>query len=475
MADVYDYVTDTGVIIPSSTFDIQLGVQTEYLNAFGEDLNLAPNTPQGLLITIESLSRKAVADNNATVANQINPNQAGGIFLDALMALTGSARTSATYSLVDCTITGVSGTSIPAGAQISNADGDLFELVATTVIPVGGSISAVPFKSVLTGAISGLAGTLTIIVSNILGWETVTNPNDAVLGTAAQSDVAARQLRQNALFAQGLSLTGSMISSLYLVPNVTSLTFQENIAATTETINGVSMVGHSIYTVVGGTALLTDIAESLTNTKSVGAAYNNGLGIPQSVDVTNQFSGQVIPVLFDTPSYVNISIKVTVTKNTSVQNIQTAVQTAITTYAAGGIANEPGFAVGAAVSPFQLAGAVNILVPGLFVQKVEVAVQAFTQIGTLATGMNTVTDMTYNSAIVTGMGVTDPLGYIPGATTVSSLVGSTGLTLSANATTTATEILTFQPASLSYQTTEIAMEVWQQATTAAGYITVIQV
>lgn len=471
MADVYNYVTSTGVITTDAQ-TIQTEVQAEYLAAFGADLNLAPNTPQGILISTETLSRIAVADNNAALANQINPNEAGGIFLDALLALTGAARMPATHSTVLCTLTGVVGTSIPAGAQISDASNNLYEIVSTTVIPSGGTITDVPFQSVLTGAIPGAANSLTTIVSNILGWETVNNPAAATPGIATQSDVSARALRKNTLALQGMGLAEAITSGLYATPGVTSLTFQENVASTPETINNVPMVPHSLYTCVGGTATLQAIAQTLTNKKSGGCAYNNGLGIPQDVVVTNEFSGQDIHVLFDTPSFLTINIIVTVHAFTSVQDVQTVVKNAILTYAAGGIPNEPGFVVGGNVSPFQIAGAINILVPGLFVQEVQVAVQSFTQQGTITNTMNTVTGMTYNSAITPGMGVSG--NGIPGGTTVSTLVGSTGLTLSANATLSATELLTFTQ-SLVYQTTEIPLEVWQQAVTSAFFITVLQV
>jgi hypothetical protein len=471
VADVYNFIANTGVIIVDSGV-ILTEVQDEYLSAFGSDLNLSPNTPQGILIATETLARTAVADNNATLANQINPNEAGGIFLDALMSLTGASRQPATSSLVNCTLTGVAGTSIPAGAQISDTSDNLYQIVSTTVIPVGGSISDVPFQSVLTGPIPGLANTLTTIVSNILGWETVTNPLDAVQGVSTQSDVQARLLRSNALAAQGVGIAEAIIAGLLLTSGVTSLTFQENATSSPATINSVPMVANSLYTCVAGTATLASIAETLTNKKSAGCAYNNGLGIPQSVNYTNPFSGQVIPVLFDTPSFVTVSIKVTVHQFTSVQNVQQAVINAVLAYANGTIPSESGFVVGADVSPFQIAGAVNILVPGLFVQKVEIAKVSFTQQGTIANTFNTVTGLTYNSDILVGMGVVG-MG-IPSSTTVASLVGSTGLTLSNTSTLSATEILTFTQSAV-YQTTELPIKVWQQAITSASFITVIQV
>ncbi len=419
--DVYDYIESTGVITADAN-EIQTEVQNEYLNTFGADLNIDPSTPQGMLITIETLSRIAVADNNVALANQINPNVAGGVFLDALMQLLGLQRDPATHSTVSCTITGVVGTSIPAGAQISNSDGSvLFQIISLTVIPTGGSISNVPFQSVLTGAIAAPANTLTTIVSNILGWETVTNPLAAIQGVATQSDTQARLLRQNALGAQGNSLAANVIAALYEIPGVSmaGVTFQENVSSISQTINDILMVPHSLYAVVGGTADLESIAGALTYSKSAGAAYNNGLGIPISYPFLNKYSNQIINVLFDLPSLVNITIQVTVHAFTTVQNVTTAVQNAILQYASGNLEGQPGFVVGAAVSPFQLAAAINILVPGLFVQEIQVGVVSFTQQGVIINGSNTVTNLTYNSpispyvGIQVGMSITDSGGNIP--------------------------------------------------------------
>jgi hypothetical protein len=474
MPDVYNYITATGVIVPD-TADILTEVQAEYVNAFGSDLNLDANTPQGTLITAETLARAAVADNNATLANQINPNEAGGIFLDALLALLGSERTVASPSTVLCTLTGIVGTSIPAGAQISDSNGDLYELVTTTVIPVGGSIANVPFQSVLTGAIPGNAGTLTTIVSNILGWETVTNPANATLGTSTQSDAQARLFRINTLASQGMGFAQAIISALTnnnLTPGVTSLTFQENATSSPATINDVPMVANSLYTCVAGTATPLAIAETLTNTKNGGCAYNNGLGVPQSVNVTNPFSGQVIPVLFDTPNFVTVAMTVTVHQFANVQDVPSAVKNSIIAYAAGQIPNEPGFVVGASVSPFQIAGAINILSPGLFVQEVQVGIFSYTLQGTTHNGTMTIDGLTYNTEITPGDGVSG--AGIPPSTTVSSLSGSNAIIVSANSTADATEIITFTP-TLTLQTTEIPLAVFQQAVLNPALITVVQV
>ena len=77
-----------------------------------------------MLIAAETLARTEVVNNNAALANQINPNNAGGVFLDAILALTGMQRSSATQTLVtNVTLTGVAGTVISAGTLAATAAG----------------------------------------------------------------------------------------------------------------------------------------------------------------------------------------------------------------------------------------------------------------------------------------------------------------------------------------------------------------
>ena len=370
---IYNYITEKGVIVPDAG-EIQTGVENEYRATFGQDLVVTPNTPQGLLISSETQARIAVASNNAALANQINPNVAGGIFLDAIMALTGSFRTPATHTRVTATIAGVEGTIVPAGSLASetgSGNANQFETLETVTIPSGGSI-VTAFQSVETGPIPCATGTLTVIVSSVLGWETLTSSSAPVLGQNTQSDIAARTQRLNTLAAQGTSLAQAITSALYAVEGVTSLTFLENVASTTEVIDGVTMVSHSIYFCVqGGTNV--DIANAVIATKSAGAGYNNGPGTNQSVSVIVPFSGQNMTVLFDRPLVVQVYVRVSVTIITPLQDPQNAIKNAIVDYMAGNINNIRGVGIGDTVSPFELSGAITTVYPGVFVNLLEIS------------------------------------------------------------------------------------------------------
>ena len=258
MANVYNYVDSTG-LITADTADILSEVSAEYQAAFGADLVVptslqGASTPQGLLIVTETLARTAVANNNVQLANQINPNIAGGVFLDSILQLTGIQRNPATFSQTTAVLTGVVGTVIPAGSQAQDSIyNNVFATVIENTIPAGGTLTGVVFQALTTGPVLCNDGTLTSIITSVLGWETVGSNTNFILGTSTQSDTGARQLRLNTLAVQGQSTAQAITSGLYAITNpaVTSVGFLENPGAAT-TVEGVTMVANSIYACVQG-------------------------------------------------------------------------------------------------------------------------------------------------------------------------------------------------------------------------------
>lgn len=360
----YQYVNLSGVILPD-TSNILTEVENEYKSAFGSDLIVTPDTPQGVLITAETLSRDAVVRNNAALANQINPNIAGGVFLDAICALSGLQRDAATKTVVTATIAGVPATLIPAGSRAQTPQNNVFETTGDFTIGGGGTVSAT-FQAVEFGPIPCPIGELSQIVDAVTGWETVTNPGAGTLGTNTQSDVSLRTLRRLTLAGQGTALPEAIISAVYKVPEVKSMTFRENIEASSETIDGVLMVAHSIYCCVdGGTD--EDVATAILSKKSLGANYNGA----ETVNVVDAASGQTYAVKFDRPTEVPIEIRTTVKNTDALVDPVVACRTAILAFVNGEIEGEAGWTVGTSVSTFELAGAINRLYPGIYVQSLE--------------------------------------------------------------------------------------------------------
>ena len=363
----YQYIDNTGVIVPD-TEAVQSTVEGEYRAALGQDLIVEANTPQGALITAEVTARANILRNNAAVANQINPNLAGGVFLDAIWSLTGGGRYTATYSVCKAvTLGGLPGTFIQAGAQASLSDGTLFASVADVTLDASGA-GTVDFQAVDAGAIAATVGALNQPVTAVLGWDTVTNPTAAVLGRDGEKDLPSRLRRKNTLSLQNVALPESAVSDLYNNPNVTSLQYRENYTKADATIDGIFLLANSVWACVdGGTD--TEVATALLKNKSLGANWNGAV----TVNLPHPKTGQTYPVKFDRPAAVAVAARVTLRNTGALTDPTTAVQDAILNYAAGLQEGEAGFVVGSSVSPFEIAGAVGREVPGVYVKLCEVS------------------------------------------------------------------------------------------------------
>lgn len=363
----YNFLNNSGIVV-ADTDSVYQEVEQEYKKAFGSDLVTTADSPAGVLITAETIARTNTAQSMAEVANQINPDIASGVFLDAIWSLTGGARTKATSTSVVATLTGVAGTLIPAGSQAKTNDENIFSLVSDTLIPVSGSTTAT-FLSAKKGAIPCSEGALNTIVSQVLGWETINNTGAGTLGLETQSDIEAREQRKLELAIIGRSTVEAICSALYSIIDVKSLSFRENTASSTQTIDGIEMIAHSIYVCVdGGTD--EEIAKALLDNKTLGAGYNGS----QEVSIIEPISGQKYTVKFDRPTIVQIQVKISVKVISYTGSPQDFVKNAILAYANNPIKTE-GFTVGNDVSPVEIASSVAANT-GFFVSDIQIKKQS---------------------------------------------------------------------------------------------------
>lgn len=375
MAD-YAFINRQGVVVPD-TGTTRDEVVAEFKAAFGDDLITTSDTPQGVLIDAETEARDAVVRNNAAMANQINPNTAEGVFLDAIWALTGGQRGAGTRTIVNgVRVMGVPGTPVPAGALATTTGGGEFRVVTPVTLDLTGE-AFTTFESVALGPVEcGAHQLVNVSPGGPLGWEAVNNDAAGTLGTLEESDAAARQRRRLTLALQGTSLAQAIVSALYAVPGVKSLAFRENYTTADALIDGVNVNANSIFTCVdGGTD--ADVAAALLENKSQGCGWADLEPDVITVNVAEPASGQVYPVKLYRPADVNIQVQVTVRSLTaSIVDPIEATKAAMVAYAGGELEGEQGFVVGGLVSAFELAGAVNRQNPGLLVSACQVAIVA---------------------------------------------------------------------------------------------------
>ena len=222
---------------------------------------------------------------------------ASGLMLDQIMALTGSLRRAATHSVVMATMNVAANKTIRAGAQAA-VDGDpdaIFQSTEDAVNATGGALNIdILFRALDTGPIAALAGSLTEIVTPQPGWISVTNAEAATLGRARAEDPEARETRRREL-ASGTRALSALRTFVSKVADVIEVRVYENTALTPDAIG---RPGKSLEVVVwdGAVPAADDdaIAQAILDHKPEGIeAY----GVGSSGSATDD-TGAPVPVAF---------------------------------------------------------------------------------------------------------------------------------------------------------------------------------
>lgn len=364
----YDYITSKGVIVPD-TANVKLEIENEYKNALGAQMSTNPSTPQGRLISTETDARMSVIRNNTKLANQINPNMASGLFLDAICAFLDIHRTGEVHSTINnVKLTGKPVTAIPKGAKAKTKFGDIFITNERVVLDTHG-IAYVDFIAEKAGEVGCDIGELSFIESSILGWETVYNENRAIIGRNIESDELLRFRRNEMLASQGSATVEAIYSELNQLKSkgLHSCFVLENIKHSTEVIEGITLLPHSIWVCVYGGAEV-DVAKALLNVKSGGCNWNGA----QSVTVVEENSGVPYIVKYDLANTIPIKVFIDI-KDGVLPDTEKSIKQSLIKYANGEIEGERGLIIGRSVSPFELSGAINLEHPTIFVRNIKIS------------------------------------------------------------------------------------------------------
>lgn len=285
----YRYVSTSGVVIPD-TSDIQDEVVSMFKAVFGQNIDTTPETIIGRLIEAFTVFFRDTVGITAQNACQYNLNAATGIYLDALGALFGVARNSSSRSSVTLTLTGDVNTAIHAGTMFATRDGDTFYLDSdATLQVVEGEEVATATGTALSmnyGPVKCLRGDMVSIVSPISGLDSVTNANDATLGSLGESDDSYRNRIRSAIGGFG-GMVPSVYKALY------EATYGDNSAKSVRhalvlnngdgiavTMKGVTLAPHSIFVCVDAPATITEgwkesVANAIAKSKSLGCGMTS--------------------------------------------------------------------------------------------------------------------------------------------------------------------------------------------------------
>jgi uncharacterized phage protein gp47/JayE len=171
--------------------DILASLQASWMQIYGSDVYLAPDSQDGQLLAVQA---QAIHDTNqALIAGYFSyaPTTAQGVGLSSVVKINGLRRLSPSNSTVEVLLVGQAGTTINNGV-VSDGFNVLWNLPPQVVIPVEGQILVTAIAQ-QPGAILAAPDTVTTIQTTVPGWQTVTNPASAFPGLPVESDATLRK------------------------------------------------------------------------------------------------------------------------------------------------------------------------------------------------------------------------------------------------------------------------------------------
>jgi len=249
-----------------------------FKTAFGEDLVLEPDTPQGTVIGLLALRLAEFDEAILGVGNSLSIFDAVGQQIDGLTAILAIARNGDEPSLVNVVITGVPGTVVSAGSLARSTDGDMFMLRSTVTIPASGTVSGI-MESVEGGPIPCKAHSITAIVSGVTGWETLDNPADGQPGKLKENDFVFKRGYFRKLFKNATSPLNSIVAEVLEQEGVLEAVGEENDTKEPKTIKQVVLPPNSTAIVVLG-GVDEEIAKAIQLKKTGGGPTTGDVSVP---------------------------------------------------------------------------------------------------------------------------------------------------------------------------------------------------
>jgi uncharacterized phage protein gp47/JayE len=294
-------VTPTG-FVPKTIEDILSEIEADQKQAFGAGLDVSAETPIGQINGIMAAKFAELWEVSQAVDANQDPDTATDAGLDGVAAITGTLREGDTLGTVSllATLSGVG--PVPAGSVVQVLGDPTNRWVLDTAAGPGPGAFAVQATAETAGRFVATAGAISVIVTPVAGWDSVTNPLDATPGEDADTDAELRLRREQEL--QGAGPTVNAIRAQILgVDGVTSATVLQNV---TDLVDAFGLLPHSIRAIVSG-GVDAEIAQAIFDNLAAGINTNGA-----TLVLVEDSEGISHNIRLDRPTVVPILIEVDV-------------------------------------------------------------------------------------------------------------------------------------------------------------------
>lgn len=416
-----------GFIIPPEP-DVLVAVKSEINAAFGNELNMADETPQGQLAVSQTAAIGNANDAFLFLSQQMDPAYNVGRYQDAIARIYFIERFPSRPTVVTVTCIGAGGVVIPVNAVVLSSDGTQYLAVDGGTIPTSGSVD-LQFACSIPGPIACPASSIQTIYQAVNGWDSVSNAAEGVLGrnTETRSEFEAR--RYASVAKNSIGTLPSIQGSLLAIDGILDVYVTENVSNSPATIGGVLLGPKSLYVaVVGGDN--DEVARTIWSKKAPGCGYNGNT----NVTVLDQNPGYDPPypsysVSFQRPMSLPIVFKIQLQTNPLIPaNADALIDNALILAFAGADGGQRA-TIGATIFASRFYG--PILNLGTWAQLRSVKIGSAQNPDAEATGSIAGTTMTITAvasgALLVG-GTVEGIGVIDGTTIVSQSTGTPGST-----------------------------------------------
>lgn len=286
-----------------------------YKEIYGQDINLEQDSPDGQRIGIEAKGRHDLQTFALYLATMLDPNTSIGRYLNVLIKICGITRRAATQSQVDVTLVSSRPLTLPADFTVQDELGQNW--ITQDEVSINAGLNTVTLFAENFGVVEALPDTVNNIITIVLGVDSVTNENAALVGRDEETDEELRVRRNQSLENPAYSTTGSLFAKLADLSGVTDLKVYENDTKIDDYIQGVP--ANSLWVIIEGGSV-EDIVETIVKNKTGGTGLKGSIEqVYNETVIKPNGSDFILPhaIKFDRPTYVDLHVRLTVKRKTA--------------------------------------------------------------------------------------------------------------------------------------------------------------